>query len=108
MRISDVLTITPPAAAKLTDLLAQEVDAAAFRLEVVPGGCSGFRYQMGFDDPADGDLQETFDGLVVVVDHDSVGMLQDCTIDYSDTIEKSGFSIANKATRTCGCGQSFS
>ncbi len=109
-----MIALTDTAAAKVRQLLASE-DAAdlALRVAVRPGGCSGYSYEMFFEpDITADDEQATFgdDGLVkVVVDHASAQLLIGATLDYKDGLDQSGFAITNpNATRSCGCGQSFS
>ena len=109
-----MITLTDSAASKVKELLKSE-DAAdlALRVAVRPGGCSGYSYEMFFEpDIAADDEQATFgdDGLVkVVVDPASAQLLVGATLDYKDGLDASGFAITNpNASRTCGCGQSFS
>jgi iron-sulfur cluster assembly accessory protein len=103
--------LTDPAAEKVASLLAQEGrDDLALRVAVQPGGCSGLRYQLFFDERAlDGDaVQEFGSGVKVVVDRMSVPYLSGATIDFVDTIEKQGFTIDNpNAGGSCACGESF-
>jgi iron-sulfur cluster assembly protein/iron-sulfur cluster insertion protein len=108
-----VITLTDAAAGKVKELLASEGDDddLALRVAVRPGGCSGFSYEMFFDgEIAADDQQATFgDAVKVVVDPQSAQLLEGATLDYKDGLEQSGFAITNpNATRTCGCGQSFS
>lgn len=107
-----MITLTDTATVKVKELLAAEgADELALRVAVRPGGCSGFSYEMFFDgDVADDDRQATFgEAVTVVVDPQSAQLLQGATLDYKDGLDESGFSINNpNATRTCGCGQSFS
>jgi iron-sulfur cluster assembly accessory protein len=104
--------LTDAAAAKVAALLAQEEEAAglALRVAVRPGGCSGYSYEMFFDaEIADDDIVRTFGDVKVVVDPDSAELLRGSTLDYRDGLQDAGFSISNpNATRTCGCGNSFS
>lgn len=105
------VTLTDAASAKVADLLIQEGNAElALRVAVRPGGCSGFSYDMFFDtDVADDDIVRTFGDVKVVVDPTSAEMLQGATLDYQDTLQGAGFHITNpNASRTCGCGSSFS
>jgi iron-sulfur cluster assembly protein/iron-sulfur cluster insertion protein len=107
-----MITLTDTAASKVEELLAAEgaVDLA-LRVAVRPGGCSGFSYEMFFDgDIAPDDAQASYGEAVrVVVDPASAQLLTGATLDYKDGLDQSGFSITNpNATRTCGCGQSFS
>jgi iron-sulfur cluster assembly accessory protein len=103
--------LTEAAASKVKTLLEQEGrDDLALRVAVQPGGCSGLRYQLFFDDRSlDGDAVHGYDGFSVVVDRMSVPYLGGATIDFVDTIEKQGFTIDNpNATGSCACGDSFS
>ena len=96
---------------KVADLLAQEdIDGLALRVAVRPGGCSGFSYEMFFDAEVAEDDVVTAEGAVkVVVDSTSAELLKGATLDYSDGLQGAGFHITNpNASRTCGCGSSFS
>ena len=102
--------LTEGAAAKVKSLLDQEGrDDLALRIAVQPGGCSGLRYQLFFDERTlDGDEIKEFDGVNVVVDRMSLPYLHGARIDFVDTIEKQGFTIDNPmATGSCACGDSF-
>lgn len=104
------VTLTPVASEKVAALLAQEGrDDLRLRIAVQPGGCSGLIYQLYFDERLlDGDLTVDFDGVEVVVDKMSAPYLMGATIDFSDTIEKQGFTIDNpNAQSSCACGDSF-
>ncbi|GAC1324507.1 MAG: iron-sulfur cluster assembly accessory protein [Mycobacteriales bacterium] len=104
------VAVTDVAAAKVKSLLEQEGrDDLALRIAVQPGGCSGLRYQLFFDErQLDGDVVTDFNGVNVVVDRMSVPYLGGATIDFVDTIEKQGFTIDNpNATGSCACGDSF-
>ena len=104
------VSLTDGAASKVAALLAQEGrDDLQLRVSVQPGGCSGLRYQLFFDERSlDGDVSRDFGGVSVVVDRMSVPYLQGATIDFVDTIEKQGFTIDNPtATGSCACGDSF-
>jgi iron-sulfur cluster assembly protein/iron-sulfur cluster insertion protein len=109
---TDVITLTDTAAVKVKELLESEgATDLALRVAVRPGGCSGFSYEMFFDgDVAADDEVGTFgESVRVVVDPASAQLLQGATLDYKDGLEQSGFAITNpNASRTCGCGQSFS
>jgi iron-sulfur cluster assembly protein/iron-sulfur cluster insertion protein len=108
---STTITLTDAAAAKVSELIQQEGNAElALRVAVRPGGCSGFSYEMFFDtEIADDDLESTAADVKVVVDPASATLLMGATLDYKDGLQGAGFSINNpNATRSCGCGQSFS
>ena len=104
------VVLTTHAAGKVKSLLEQEGrDDLRLRVAVQPGGCSGLRYQLFFDERSlDGDQISDFGGVEVVVDRMSVPYLSGATIDFVDTIEKQGFTIDNpNATGSCACGDSF-
>ena len=105
------LALSDAAAAKVTELLEEEGNPELFlRVAVRPGGCSGFSYEMFFDtELAEDDVQSGSGGVKVVVDPASATLIAGATLEYKDGLQGAGFSINNpNATRTCGCGQSFS
>ena len=109
--ITTGITLTDVAAAKVAALLAQEGrDDLYLRVAVQPGGCSGLRYQLYFDDRnQEGDIARSFGTVKVVVDKMSDPCLMGASIDFVDTIEKQGFTIDNpNAGGSCACGDSFS
>jgi iron-sulfur cluster assembly accessory protein len=85
-------------------------DAHALRVSVVGGGCSGFSYQLNFDEhvqPEDRTVE--YDGVRVVVDATSAQYLAGTELDFVSSLHGGGFKFSNpKATHTCGCGSSFS
>lgn len=106
------ITLTEVAVAKVAALIAEEdgAEGLALRVAVKPGGCSGYSYDMYFDaDVASDDLVREFGTVKVVVDPASAELLTGATLDYADGLQGAGFHITNpNATRTCGCGSSFS
>ncbi len=105
------VNLTDGASAKVAELLAQEdAEGLALRVAVRPGGCSGFSYEMYFDsEVTDDDVVREFGAVKVVVDAASADLLKGSTLDYSDGLQGAGFHVTNpNATRTCGCGSSFS
>jgi iron-sulfur cluster assembly accessory protein len=104
------VVLSEPAALKVKTLLDQEGrDDLRLRIAVQPGGCSGLRYQLFFDERfLDGDQVHEFGGVEVVVDRMSGPYLGGAVIDFVDTIEKQGFTIDNpNAGGSCACGDSF-
>jgi iron-sulfur cluster assembly accessory protein len=104
------VVLTDKAAAKVKALLEQEGRTdLSLRVAVQPGGCSGLRYQLYFDDRSvDGDQVIGFGGVNVVVDKMSQPYLAGASVDFVDTIEKQGFTIDNpNAGGSCACGDSF-
>ena len=105
------VVLTDTAAEKVKALLDQEGrDDLALRIAVQPGGCSGLRYQLFFDErELDGDDRTDWGGFDLVVDRMSLPYLGGAKIDFVDTIEKQGFTIDNpNASGSCACGDSFS
>jgi iron-sulfur cluster assembly protein/iron-sulfur cluster insertion protein len=108
---STVFAVTDTAAAKVKSLIeAEDNPDLVLRVAVRPGGCSGLSYEMFFDsDVADDDVRSEYGGITVVIDPASAPHLAGASLDYRDGLQDSGFTISNpNATRTCGCGQSFS
>ena len=110
-----MITVTDTAAFKVKELLeAEGATDLALRVAVRPGGCSGFSYEMFFDGDFAADDEKALFGpteakVSVVVDLASKQLLEGATLDYKDGLNQAGFSITNpNATRTCGCGSSFS
>ena len=102
--------LTDVAAVKVKALIEQEGrDDLRLRIAVQPGGCSGLRYQLFFDERSlDGDVVTDFDGVGVVVDRMSAPYLAGATIDFADRIDAQGFTIDNpNAQNSCACGDSF-
>ncbi len=105
------VTLSDAATAKVAELLAQEEgEELALRVAVKPGGCSGYSYEMFFDtEVMSDDVVREFGTVRVVVDAASAELLTGSTLDFSDGLQGAGFHITNpNATRTCGCGSSFS
>ena len=109
---ADPITLTDSAIAKVAELIAAEGadETLALRVAVKSGGCSGFNYDMFFDSEfADDDVTRDYEGVKVVVDSASAELLVGSTLDFADGLQGAGFHITNpNATRTCGCGNSFS
>jgi iron-sulfur cluster assembly accessory protein len=107
---SRTVNLTDIAATKVKALLEQEGrDDLRLRIAVQPGGCSGLRYQLFFDERSlDGDHIEAYEGVEVVVDRMSAPYLTGAVIDFADRIDAQGFTIDNpNAQGSCACGDSF-
>lgn len=108
------LILTPPALGKVREFIAAEKDLPAesvgLRIGVMPGGCSGFKYEMSIDEsPAEDDMILDIEGVRVFVDPFSAQYLNGVRIDYISTMQSQGFAFENpNATGGCGCGTSFS
>ncbi|GMV39715.1 MAG: hypothetical protein AMXMBFR64_14310 [Myxococcales bacterium] len=106
-----MIEFTTAAVEKVKEMARKEsLDTCGIRVMVVGGGCSGFSYDMDFEEAEKpGDLVTELDGLKVYVDSMSYQYLEGTTVDYVETFSFSGFHFNNpKATKTCGCGSSFS
>jgi iron-sulfur cluster assembly accessory protein len=104
------IELTTKAVEKVKEILArQEPQPQGLRVSVVGGGCSGFSYQMNFENESNGiDKIFEFDGLKVFVDQASLMYLNGTKIDYVETLEGAGFKFDNPNVKTtCGCGSSF-
>ena len=105
-----MFSVSTKAVEEIKKLLAEEnTPESVLRVRVVPGGCSGFSYEMGFDDEIDkSDEIIEADGVRVAIDELSYPYIEGGVLDYNDGLNGTGFSISNpNATGTCGCGTSF-
>ncbi|MBC8197085.1 MAG: iron-sulfur cluster assembly accessory protein [Candidatus Marinimicrobia bacterium] len=109
--LNETITIETKAAKRLKVVMGAEGKADfALRMSVVGGGCSGMTYNMSFDDKQ-GEFDKVFEseGVKIFCDLKSWLYLKGTKIDYSDDMLTGGFKINNpNASRTCGCGTSFS
>ena len=107
------LQLTEKAAGEIKRVMTEQKlpNTAMLRVGVKGGGCSGFEYSLGFETATDelNDIVSDWHGVRVAVDKKSALYLDGMEIDYYDGIEKRGFVFNNpNATKTCGCGTSFS
>jgi iron-sulfur cluster assembly protein len=104
-----VVTLTDSAVGKLQEMVdGRGIEESALRIYVKPGGCSGFSYGMALDAPKASDRTFDIKGIRVVVDPDSVSLIEGSEVDFVDDLTGQGFRIYNpNATTTCGCGSSF-
>ncbi|MDA1091229.1 MAG: iron-sulfur cluster insertion protein ErpA [Proteobacteria bacterium] len=107
---TDKLTLTVACAQRVKALRETEGNAnLMLRIAVSGGGCSGFQYGFSLDDAiADDDLTFERDGVKIVVDETSLGLLEGSEVDYKEDLGGAFFQITNpNATSSCGCGSSF-
>jgi iron-sulfur cluster insertion protein len=105
------ITITPAAAAQINKVRAQKGDDdLKFRITVLGGGCSGFKYQFEFDKTQnEWDLVFTLDGATILVDDLSIQFIKDAELDFEKSLSGARFVVNNpNAASGCGCGVSFS
>ena len=105
------VNLTPTAIEMVRKMRAKEGLGAehGMRIGVVGGGCSGFQYSLNFDTQKEGDRVTDFGGVLVLVDEISLPYIAGTTLDYVEGLHGAGFRFDNpRASRTCGCGSSFS
>ncbi|HHP7238681.1 HesB/IscA family protein [Longibacter sp.] len=106
------ISITDEALSQLRDVASDEavnLDDTLLRIAVVPGGCSGLTYDLGWDTTVQDDDELTeVDGLRIVLDAKSALYLEGSELHFTDGLQGDGFHFANpQATRSCACGESF-
>jgi iron-sulfur cluster insertion protein len=107
----EIIHFTDNAAAKVSELIAEEGnEALKLRVYITGGGCSGFQYGFTFDEEVnEDDTAVVKNGVTVLIDAMSVQYLTGAEIDYTEGLSGSQFVIRNpNAQTTCGCGSSFS
>lgn len=105
------IELTSRAVEEVRRLLALETEKDLFlRIGLSSGGCSGLSYSMTFDnEAAESDTEFDFSGVKVRVDKKALAYLSGTVIDYRSSLLGGGFQFSNpNATRSCGCGSSFS
>jgi iron-sulfur cluster assembly protein len=106
-----MIEITDKGAEKVREFLASqqgELGLAGLRVGVRGGGCSGFQYQLAFDEQRDGDAVFESHGLKLLVDRESLQFVRGSTIDYEESLQGAGFKVNNpNVVAACGCGSSF-
>jgi iron-sulfur cluster assembly protein len=106
-----MITITDRGAEKVRDFLAsQDADltTAGLRVAVRGGGCSGFQYQLAFDEQRPADAVFEDHGLKLLCDSDSLSFVTGSVIDYEESLQGAGFKVNNpNVVAACGCGSSF-
>jgi iron-sulfur cluster assembly protein len=105
------VTFTEKGAEKVREFLdsqGADVTSAGLRVGVRGGGCSGFQYNLAFDDQHDGDAVFEDHGLRILVDGPSLPYVDGSQIDYVDSLQGAGFQVNNpNVVAACGCGSSF-
>jgi iron-sulfur cluster insertion protein len=103
--------LTPTAAAKVREIRTEEniEETYALRVKVMGGGCSGFQYDLYFDQKQEIDHELESAGVKLVCDQMSLMYLMGTEIDYVEGLHGAGFKFSNPNVKsTCGCGSSFS
>jgi iron-sulfur cluster assembly protein len=106
-----MITISDKGAEKVQEFLdsqAADVSLAGLRVGVRGGGCSGFQYQLAFDEQRADDAVFESHGLKLLVDRESLPFVSGSTIDYEESLQGAGFKVSNpNVVAACGCGYSF-
>jgi iron-sulfur cluster assembly protein len=106
-----MIEITDKGAEKVREFLAAQqadVAVAGLRVGVRGGGCSGFQYQLAFDEQRENDVVFESHGLKLLVDGESLQFVRGSTIDYEESLQGAGFKVNNpNVVAACGCGSSF-
>jgi len=105
-------TVTESAAAEIKRIAEEQgIKNPILRVRVVPGGCSGFQYAMGFDEAIEESdkVVELENGIKIAIDEFSAPYISGAMLDYVQDFMGGGFTIKNpNAANSCGCGNSFS
>ena len=105
------ITITDKGAEKVHEFLASQstdTTSAGLRVGVRGGGCSGFQYNLAFDERKDDDAVFESHGIDLLVDKASLPYVSGSVIDYVDSLQGAGFQVNNpNVVAACGCGSSF-
>jgi iron-sulfur cluster assembly protein len=106
-----MIEITDKGAEKVHEFLAAQqadVSVAGLRVGVRGGGCSGFQYQLAFDEQRESDVVFESHGLKLLVDGESLQFVRGSTIDYEESLQGAGFKVNTpNVVAACGCGSSF-
>ncbi|MEA5576883.1 iron-sulfur cluster assembly accessory protein [Anabaena sp. UHCC 0451] len=105
-----MIHLSPAATNEIGRLKSKQQPNILFRLRVKPGGCSGWLYDISFDEVVKVEDQ-VFDvnTTQLVIDKESIKYINGLTLDYSEDLMGGGFRFYNPiATSTCSCGNSFS
>jgi iron-sulfur cluster assembly accessory protein len=106
-----LIGLSDKAAEKIAEIRGEEKieDSYALRLKVQGGGCSGFSYDLYFDQPQEIDRGFEVKGVKLICDQMSLMYLVGTEIDYVEGLQGAGFKFINPNVKsTCGCGSSFS
>jgi iron-sulfur cluster assembly protein len=105
-----MVTLTDRAATKVKELLNGQADDAegGLRVAVRGGGCSGFQYALAFDQQHEDDQVFEHQQIRLLVDSESLPLVDGSEVDYDDSLQGAGFAVNNpNIVAACGCGQSF-
>ena len=99
------LSLTPSAAKRVAFIADKQRKPAILRLSVDGGGCAGFSYRFSLGDLEEGDATTVTDGVTLVVDPVSLGLVEGSQVDYVEDLGGASFKVTNpNAASGCGCG----
>ena len=104
-----IVTLTEKAADKVKTLLKKEnKEDYGLRVGILPGGCSGYMYDIGLEKSAkENDTVIEDKGVRIFINPESIAFMKGSTVDYIESLQNSGFKINNPNVKTsCGCGHS--
>jgi iron-sulfur cluster assembly protein len=109
-RTATVITVTDKAAGRIRQLAERQGADPVLRVRVVAGGCSGFSYELAFDEESESDhVISAAEGVRVLVDPKSAPIVEGSTLEFNDALLGGGLKMLNpRATHECACGESFS
>src|SRR4029077_370695 len=106
-----MVTLSDKGAEKVHEFLASQAQGAAIaglRVGVRGGGCSGFQYQLAFDERRESDLAFESHGITLLVDRESLPYVDGSTVDFEEGLQGAGFKVSNpNVVAACGCGSEF-
>ena len=104
--MSNKIQFTETAKKEINRIISQDSSKKYFRISVLGGGCSGFKYNFSFEDKVQ-DNDSLFDQTVI--DNNSLKIIEGSIVDFKKELIGESFVISNpKASASCGCGLSFS
>ena len=100
------IKFTEKAIKQVEQLVSTKEPGTHFRISVLGGGCSGFKYDFSFDNNIN---QEDENIKNIIIDKASLKILRGSEIDFVSELMGTSFKISNPKTKSsCGCGISFS
>tara|TARA_B100001121_G_C18528441_1_gene544759 strand:- start:264 stop:581 length:318 start_codon:yes stop_codon:yes gene_type:complete len=104
--MTNKIEFTDTAKMEISRIISEDASKKYFRISVMGGGCSGFKYNFSFDDRIHRD-DNLFDQTII--DNNSLKIIEGSVIDFKKELIGNSFTITNpKASSSCGCGLSFS
>ena len=104
--MANKIKFTDTAKKEISRIISKDTAKKYFRISVLGGGCSGFKYNFSFEERVQAD-DNLFDQTVI--DNNSLKIIEGSIVDFKKELIGNSFTITNpKASSSCGCGLSFS